>query len=246
MLDQSILNTLNPDHLRYKSQFIESNSNSIYVFAHGLNNHNLIFKDLIDHIQGIGHSILNISLLGHRGDINEFKYLKSNELLEHFISHLNLVKNFKDIYFVGFSLGCLLHQMSLSKIDFKFKKSFYFSPGLFKRDGYGFVNHLKGTFIIPSLSPKNYRVYYGTSLNAYRAVTDLQSSLRKLEEGEYYLFQRKGDEIIDLIKNFEYLSPFLSSYNLLERQSFGRFNHLTIDKNTLNSEEFKLVLSVMG
>lgn len=226
------------------------------LVIHGLNLRPDKMKEIINEINLRGHDALLIRLFGHNDDLDQMKKATYATWMEQVKNgYLTVLeKNKQDggkISFVGFSLGGLLEMDFLVTSDIHVDQAVLFAPALKIKDAGRLVKYLRflgSDFILPSVSPKEYRAQQdGTSIAAYLALFE---SADHLESGAIEkinlpttVFINPNDELVSY-SGLKSMKEKLNQWKLIEvstekTELKKAYNHLIIDKESLGKDEWE-------
>lgn len=206
----------------------------VALFIHGLNLLPSKMDKLAQEFTQKGVIVLRLSLQGHRGDIEEFKRVKSLDWIQEALWGYCTAQAVADYYhiphyFVGYSLGAVLAIYLLQEYldEIYWNKMVFLAPMLGPR-WYTYImkyfSNLNQTWVIPSRNLPGYRANEGTPLTAYRAFWKILNQVESREWKKSFpptllVVDRKDDLI-----SFEKIEQKIKQYGLLE------WNLLTIDR----------------
>lgn len=162
----------------------------VAVLVHGLNLKPERMTEIGTLLSRNGIESLRVSLSGHRGDSAEFARVSRDTWLEDVRSAYREARKESDqrklpLYFVGYSLGALLHLDLLnndSGAEYRYDRMVLLAPAVSLRATSHLVKllgFLGPEFVVPSFGPGDYRANSGTPMAAYSALFE---SLERLEK----------------------------------------------------------------
>ncbi len=151
------------------------------LIIHGLNTKPEKMSYLIKEINDRGHDVLLVRLKGHNEDLEEMKKVTKDTWLRQVDeAFTELAKrgeeNKGSVTFFAHSLGAVLGTSYLASHPLvKVDQMVLFAPALKVKFTSKFIKALFGFpdgFIVPSMTPINYRAQRGTTIAAYKALFD--------------------------------------------------------------------------
>jgi esterase/lipase len=233
----------------------------VAIVSHGINLRPSKMSAIATVFNEEGYDVLQVTLRGHSGNLDEFKNVTRDQWLEDtLIAYCAAAKRAKDLQlpliYVGFSLGGLMGQRLLNaelKQKIEFQKVFLFAPALRLKNTSKLADLFKGFgkgFITPNPMPRSYSANAnGVPVGGYQALFDNVEQIKK--EGYLrskmptYVFIDRRDEVVDAKKVIEKVmaNNLLSSWVLHDVKGAGdhfpRVRHLILDEKTLGKEEWQ-------
>ncbi len=226
------------------------------LVIHGLNTKPEKMKDIINLVNKNGSDVLLLKLLGHNNDLKEYQAVSVEKWQAQVhgafdeIQKKNKLAGGK-ITFVGYSLGGLMGTLFLAKNnDYHVQQMILFAPAIevnFKSKLIKLLFPLGNSFLVPSLTPKNFRAQNGTTIAAYKALFEGQeqfshSSLENLNVPTT-VFMDEDDELVSFEKTKKVASKF-SKWEFLEVKKeksnlVEPYSHLIIGPDTLGLREWE-------
>ena len=246
------------------SWYQASSPKAVVVIVHGLNNKPEIMGDdltpgtLVSSLLKEHYSVLRVQLYGHGKDLKEMENTQKDLWLSSAYQQFCWAYEKKKelpIILVGFSLGALVFEELMNEktaTPVIFNKAILFAPAVSISTisrGIGWLNFFKkGSTNIPSVAPKEYRAHSGTSLNAYKALFELEDDLErsKFENNNIptLTFINPNDEVVDYEKLKRTIEKFrLKRWRLIEVSTKEakinpKYHHLIIDQRALGEKEW--------
>jgi len=263
---------INPSLTRYKF-LSKRESSGVAIIVHGLNVRPLKMFEIVHELTKMDIEVFSLSLKGHGTNysksadmqdvdarMNSFKSVSYNIWHEELASAYevaNLQSSEKNvpIYFVGYSIGGLLGvDLLASNSQIHFDKLVLFAPALTVKS-YCFQLQILSyfsDFVIPSVSPRNYRANDGTPIAAYNVLFDTISRLNQSNISRtnvpILVFIDKKDEFVSA----EALEKFVRKHKLNQwkicyienqRNSNRVYHHLIIDSQSVGQKTWNSMVS---
>lgn len=258
-------NGLNPQEVTMWFPHEGKNLRGVALVVHGLNLRPSKMNDLVHELQKKGIQVLRLSLLGHRGSLEEMrgvdheKWLKGLQEAFYLVDEVSRERSVP-LFLVGYSLGALLSLELLSGSEtVQFERRILFAPALSFKWYSHFIKALYifgPKFVVESWNPSDYRAEKGSSMGAYQALFTSQknllvSDLQKINRPTLVIMDPQDElvsyqgikEIVEQRKLDQW--KFLEVHN---RQSTlkGKFHHLIIDQESLGKEQWEKLVERMG
>ena len=152
------------------------------------------------------------------------------------------------LYGMGYSLGSLVIQNSIETLKAPFEKTFHISPAYRTRWYSAFITGLFKMgfeFDIPSSNFTEYRAQTSTSLLAYKAMWEINETLKFKDEIPQFIFMDYRDELVDFTDT-KHLCGIKKNctFNRLKNTPFDspkKIYHLSIDPKTTGSESWQFI-----
>ncbi len=238
----------------------------IVLVIHGLNLKPSKMDSVSQELEDHGYEIFRMELAGHRGSLEEFRTVdfdvwtyesvRAYQLVSERAKQMNV-----PFHVIGFSLGGVMAQtvINLSGADVirQPHSVVLFAPALSLQNRSYFIR-LAGVmgsrFVVPSVSPAEYRAHRGTTMAGYYALFD---GVDRLDRTKYYRSNVKtlvvvdpNDEVVSYSGLLELKNKFhLSRWKFLTldvrrgSQLKKPKHHLIIDEVGVGRDQFQTVMS---
>jgi esterase/lipase len=265
----SSLYTENENELPQYWETTASNPRGLVIVAHGLNvkpskmgapsAEGTLVKLLLDS----GYHVYRVTLKGHGGPLEDMQNVTRSDWIHDAYSQYCQAKIIAErsrlpLYLLGFSLGALVYEVLMNEetaIPVQFEKAILFSPAVTIRPAAKTVLWLRpfttDKSIIRSASPKEYRAQTGASMAAYKAVFNLEESLRAASfrncNVNTIVFIDKNDEMASVVILRERISQYeLTNWRVYEVTNTGavirpRYHHLLIDNKCVSESTWHYI-----
>ena len=247
-------------------KYIESEATrGVALVIHGLNLKPSGMNELATFLVHQKFDVCRISLSGHAEQVtNRKKRLAPfqdvslttwrNEVQTAYKYAINIAAQKEvPLLLIGFSLGGALGVDLTSGLGHQaFHRQILFSPALAVKPMSRLLKPLHGfpRLVIPSISPGEYRVNYGTPMAGYTAlfelIADLENNTNSMHNSETLVFIDACDELVSVSGLENYIAR-----NNLSRWSLHKikktsdkctwFKHLTIDRKTLGQTNWNSI-----
>lgn len=184
--------------------------------AHGLNNPPSIMDDIAKELEAQGYSPIFVGLSGHREDstLSEMRHVSAKKWrteFQDFMSQLNAQAERcnKPQFFVGYSMGALLHAdfVSRTKEPSSSSKSVYLAPALQTFNFARFVTWIPlwNSVVLPSFNHETAIAQEGSSMAAFRALFEIQNDFNanassELKQSPTLILMDPKDELVSFEK----------------------------------------------
>lgn len=235
---------------------------AVAIIVHGLNLKPTRMDDWAKVLADHGAVVIRPSLFGHSGVAQEMLAVQAddwrNDINQAVLkAHVIARKHRVPMIFMGYSLGGLvgLEWMSKQKKENIFSKMVLIAPAIaipwYSSPALKLVDFFDVNFMVMSPCPEAFKANSGSSVNAYRALFSLKTSL---ENNKYN--NANVDTLVLLDQHDELISvdgikQIVSEYQLgrwqleLVNNDFGRknhgFRHLMIDPDSVGEEVWKKI-----
>ncbi|OUR97327.1 hypothetical protein A9Q84_13465 [Halobacteriovorax marinus] len=183
---------------------VPEDSKGIVLLVHGLNLAPKKMQELGEVFKKNQVAPIYISLTGHNENTNWSQVTKKRWRVDFYKplcqAQVNALQKNIPLYAVGHSLGAVIIQDALEKYKVPFKEVFYLSPAFKTRWYTGFITLLFKmglTTSIPSSNFVEYRAKSDTSLLAYKAMWEINESLKFEDTIKKNFFIDLRDEMVD-------------------------------------------------
>lgn len=221
------------------------------LLVHGLNNRPEVMHDIAQLLEALLIPSVIISLTGHHQDFEKLENINKNIWRQDVLEGYDLIrKSYKQVFFVGFSLGGSVGLDVVSE-RVKFDKMILLSPAIAPRLPVKFLEYISP--ILPSLpiysmAPENYIANKYLPLKSYKVLLSIYKSLHKkkfsLVNVNTMLVIDPKDETMSVENIKSLITKYgLSKWKLLLLDSDDvvskvRFHHLIIDKEAMGSKNW--------
>jgi esterase/lipase len=152
------------------------------------------------------------------------------------------------MYAMGYSLGSVMIQDSIEKFKAPYKETFHISPAFRTRWYSGFITALFKVgfeFEIPSSNFTEYRAQDTTSLLAYKAMWEINESLKFDDENKTTILMDYRDELVDFTNTKALCSKKKNcTFIRLKNKPFNtpkKIYHLSIDPKTTGNDSWQII-----
>lgn len=175
---------------------------AVVLLAHGLNQRASALRPLAEALQARGASVVLLAFRGHRrddevdaGTLEAWRRVTWNEWREDWLEGATTggtlaARHAVPLYFVGFSLGALVHVHELvaaEPLPRGFDRQVLLAPAIRIHPRSRLVRLFRvlgSRFLVPSLAPMPVRSHRGTSVAAYEALFRYESALAGVQQPE--------------------------------------------------------------
>lgn len=231
-----------------------SNEKAVVILLHGLNLKPEKMDDWAEALKSHGAITLRLSLHGHNQSLANIRDVTGEMWREQFKKAVSVAQSLAEdklpIYFIGFSLGALvgLEWLALDKNPHadQIKKMVLIAPAIatpwYSNAALSMMSLFGNGFMVPSRSPKEYRVNKGSSVAAYKALFELKCSLLEKK------FKNANVPTLILIDKYDELIPSKEIKKIIGEHRLGQwaldiidnrvayknqgFRHLMVDKGS--------------
>lgn len=204
-----------------------------------------------------GYHVYRVTLKGHGGPIEDMQNVTQSDWIHDayfFYCQARVIaeREHLPLYLLGFSLGALVYEVLANEeteLPVQFEKRIFFSPAVAIKSAAKTVLWLQpftnDRSIIRSVSPEEYRAQQGASIAAYKAVFDMEESLRansfRNSNVNTIIFIDKKDEMVSIRLLRERINQYkLTNWKIHEVTNTGavirpQYHHLLIDNRCVSA-----------
>lgn len=234
----------------------------VAMVVHGLNLKPSKMASFSQYLNDLGFYVLQVSLSGHRGNLQEQKDIQWKTWMKQMDQHLCYLKAKSDFYKapminLSFSLGALVSMGKINELDKNpFTKQIFLAPATWIHwfgKVPGWLSFMGGKIGLPSKNLEEYRAEDTTSLNCYKAMDEGRKHLEEIRSKNFniptLLIIDPDDELVSLKKTKKFLNHyklndfwkvFLVSNKDTELEK--SYHHLIIDEKSLGKKEWQRLL----
>lgn len=244
----------------------KSEPRGLAIVHHGLNLRPSRMRQVGWVLNDLGIDVLNIGLVGHRGNVDEFKTVTQDRWISDLYHSYCIAYRYAKIhglplYMVGFSIGALLYQSMMNNqaiyefgTPVTFDKAVMFAPAIaltFKTGLLKMMMLFPDSWIVPSLANSNYRANDGTSIGAYGALFKTKSELTDTKFAASniptLIVADPEDSVVDTSEIADIIAEFkLSQWktihvNTNEGNLDSIYHHLLVVEEALGQRQWQIV-----
>ncbi|MCT4640750.1 MAG: alpha/beta hydrolase [Bacteriovoracaceae bacterium] len=232
-------------------------SKKAVILVHGLNNTKAVMKDLTQFYKGKGYDTFNVELKGHHADIEKIKNLTKEDWKEDVLSMYKKIEpKYKEITYVGYSLGGLIGGTLLLDNKVKFKRVNLFAPA-FKVNWYvNFVKFFMKTpiaFSLTSKTPKSYRsnkrltpLAYNTLFNLIDEFNEKIKTKSKNLNIPLNIYMDPKDELVSFSKLQVLKNEYKLKWNLYSFKSVEAYRHVNTTNKAYSKKDLIKIRSLLS
>lgn len=241
----------------------DNNVAGVTLVIHGLNTKPDKMHALAFELNSMKQDVLLVKLTGHQNDLPEFKNVTRSQFLlnvEESVKRAGVEARVKGrpLNLLAYSLGALLAMELVADGRAKFDRMILLAPALAIHSRSYLIKIFSifgNSYLVPSMSPEDYRANPGTSIAAYRAVFESLAALKIVQTPQWQkanvpslVFLDPDDELVSRSGVSEFiLGNALSEWHLKFITASGstvqpKYHHLIIDEPTLGLEPWRSMI----